>query len=252
MADVKKVIAWAVEAGELAAGMRPTAAASTKADGSLVTDADQAVERLLRSRIRETYPDHHIVGEELGRRGNRGEREYCWAIDPIDGTVNYATGLPHWGVSIGLLRNNIPVLGVVYLPELRETYWAVERKGAYCGDRRCRVTGSGRSPDEILFVVPSEVKKFSFQFPQKVRSFGCLSAHLCYVAEGRCAGLLLEGWNVWDVAAGLCIAVEAGAKVTDLNGVPRISLDGFWGAPFLVCSPAYHSELMRGIRLLSP
>ncbi|NCO36408.1 MAG: hypothetical protein AUJ92_09440 [Armatimonadetes bacterium CG2_30_59_28] len=248
MIDVKQAVDWAVEAGELAMAQRGKVAVSTKLDGSLVTEADKAVEALLRSRIRDACPDHHIVGEEMGRRGNKGTAEYCWAIDPIDGTVNYASGLPHWGVSAGLLRNNIPVLGVVHLPEIRETYWAVERRGAHFNGKRCKVTANRRSHDEEIFIVPSYISEYSFSFPQKVRSFGSTAAHLCYVARGTCVGALLEGWSIWDVAAGLCILQESGAEVTDLHGIPRISLDGKAGGPLLACSPVYRRELIEGIR----
>lgn len=248
MVDVNDVICWVKEAGQIALAHAGRTAGSAKPDGTLVTDTDKSVESFLRKKIQSVCPRHDILGEELGQSRKKDEREFCWALDPIDGTVNFAMGLPFWGISVGLMKNNIPVLGVIYLPRLDEVYWAEERKGAHLNGARCRVASGVRSHDEALVIVPSCSQKFQYRFPHKIRSFGSAAAHLCYVARGLCIGALLEGWNVWDVAAGLCILREAGAIVTDLNGVPVISLKGSVGMPLLVASPVYHSDLLSGIK----
>lgn len=247
MFEVKEVISWVEEAGQIALAHAGSAGGSTKPDGTLITEADRQIESFLRKKIQCVCPQHDILGEELGQSRSKGEHEYCWVLDPIDGTVNFAMGLPFWGISVGLMKNNIPVLGVVYLPRLGELYWARERKGAHLNGTRCRVTSKVRSQDEELVIIPSRCQKFEYRFPHKIRSFGSAAAHLCYVARGLCIGAVLEGWNVWDVAAGLCILREAGATVTDLNGVPVISLEGPAGMPLLVSSPVYHCDLLSGI-----
>ncbi len=235
----------------MALQLREKASRTIKKDGTVVTEADGAIEKFLRSKIQPACPDHAILGEEMGALRKKETSEYRWALDPIDGTVNYALGFPFWGVSVGLLKNDIPVMGVVCLPELKELYWAEERKGAHFNGKRCRVAKSTAPRDEEIVIVPSHINKFDYSFPYKVRCFGSAAAHLCYVARGLCVGALLEGWNEWDVAAGLCVLQEAGAEVTDLNGIPVISLGGRTGMPLLVSSPTYYQELLSGIRYRS-
>lgn len=247
MHELKQVISWAEEAGSIAMDYYGKTTGTLKSDGTLVTEADGAVEKLLRKRIQEACPDHEVLGEEMGPSKGKVRSEYRWALDPIDGTVNFARGFSFWGISVGLCKNEIPVLGVVHFPILKETFWAEERKGAYLNGKRCRVSRGKESQDEELFIIPSYSSKFDFRFRFKVRSFGSAAAHLCYVARGACLGALLEGWKIWDVAAGLCILHEAGAQVTDLDGIPVISLGGQSGFPLLATAPSYHADALHGI-----
>ncbi|MDP6736676.1 MAG: inositol monophosphatase family protein, partial [Nitrospinaceae bacterium] len=114
----------------------------TKPDQSPVTIADRKVEEILRKKIAKAFPDHGIIGEEFGEDG--AGSEWVWTIDPIDGTRSFIRGLPMFASLIALLHKGEPVLGIISLPALGETAWAVQGHGAYCGNRKLNVSSHGR------------------------------------------------------------------------------------------------------------
>jgi len=194
---------------------------------NLVTEADHASEKAIMDTIQEEFPDHFILSEEAGEMPTGSE--YKWIIDPIDGTVNYAHGIPICCVSIGIEQNGSMVMGAVFSPFLKEFYFAEKGAGATLnGDviavstetdvnKACLVTGF---PYTYLDVTNGPLEVFS-RFIRRgvpVRRLGSAAMDLCWVAAGRFDGFYEHKLQAWDSAAGFLIVEEAGGKVTDFKG----------------------------------
>ncbi|GGG10780.1 inositol monophosphatase family protein [Paenibacillus abyssi] len=201
----------------------------------LVTEVDKASERLIMSRIAEAYPDHWILSEESNGQENsyaafqsRGSG-YGWIIDPIDGTTNFIHGLPHFAVSIGIVKDKEPLIGVVYNPLTRELFSALKGHGAYLNGRAIEVSEEKTVAEALLATgfYAGDWREASPVLPQvdlmvgrcrNLRMIGAASLDLCWVAAGRLTGYWHRGLHPWDAAAGLVIVREAGGTVTDGQG----------------------------------
>ncbi|MCX6395905.1 MAG: inositol monophosphatase family protein [Propionibacteriales bacterium] len=218
------------EAGDLVRSARVDGVqiAETKSSGTdIVTAADRASEALITRRIRAARPDDGILGEEgADAEGSSGVR---WVVDPIDGTVNYAHGLPAYAVSIGIEVGGEPAVGVVLNPATGVEYTAVRGGGARRNGEPIRaaapvplesaLVGTGFSYERDLRI--SQTRTFAELLPRiaDVRRFGSCALDLCAVAEGSLDGYVEEGiGGAWDYAAGVVIATEAGARVEVLTG----------------------------------
>jgi myo-inositol-1(or 4)-monophosphatase len=226
--DMQEVCSWARIGGAIARLSFNHVAARRKADQSLVTEADEQIERALVERTAMRYLDHGIIGEEGTR--HHIDREFVWAVDPLDGTSAFVAGLPLWGISIGILRRGAPYAGVVYLPLLDDFYWAGPSSGAFLNDQPIHVAPPRPEQSDDWLAVPSNMhRRFTIDFCGKTRSLGCTSASLCYVARGSALGALLANSAIWDIAAGLAILQAAGGTVLTLSGQsfdPATMLDG--------------------------
>ena len=218
--DIDEVVAWVRDAAGIARRYFNQAEARRKADNSLVTQADVAIEGVLVERIAARYPQHGIIGEEQTNTGAGGE--FLWALDPLDGTASFVAGLPMWGVSLGLLRGGVPYLGVVYLPLLNDCYWTDLSGTAVLNGHAIHVAQPRAWESEDWLSVPSNShRRFTIDFVGKTRSLGCTAASLCYVARGGSAvGALITRAAIWDIAAGLAILRAAGGHATSLTGAP--------------------------------
>lgn len=197
-------------------------------DKDLVTDADRKVEQFIISELKKSYPDFDVLGEESGMSANKSE--YCWIIDPIDGTTSFAHGFPQWSVSIGLHRNGEPLLGVVYAPVFDELYYAEAGRGAYCNGVRLTVSKRDKLIDSIatfgIFCVRAgwteeENMKFASRLaPQlcDIRKCGSAALDFCYIARGIGDAYWELSLMPYDFAAGMLIVTEAGGRVSDLYG----------------------------------
>ncbi|HTE07136.1 MAG TPA: inositol monophosphatase family protein [Flavitalea sp.] len=194
---------------------------------NLVTEADHAAEKAIIETIREQFPDHFILSEEMGEI--RSESEYKWIIDPIDGTVNYAHGIPLCCVSIGLEHKGKMILGAVYNPLLNEFYIAERGKGATLNGDLIRVSTKEKVMDACLVTGfpytyldnPNGPLQVFDRFIRKgvpVRRLGSAAMDLCWVAAGRFDGFYEHKLQAWDSAAGFLMVEEAGGRVTDLTG----------------------------------
>jgi myo-inositol-1(or 4)-monophosphatase len=193
----------------------------------LVTEADRAAEDLIASRLREACPDHELLCEE-GSVGAAAPSSFRWVVDPLDGTTNFAHGLPTFAVSIALEESGAPVIGVVYDPMRNEMFVAERGRGATLNGVPLRVS---RTETLIASVL---VTGFSYDFTrraqqadiwrdfltrvQAIRQTGSAALNLCYIAAGRLDGYWERGIQPWDVAAGALMVMEAGGAVTDLRG----------------------------------
>ena len=202
----------------------------------LVTDADRASEALVAVRIRETFPDHRLIGEE-GARGAEGSDEpveaaeempFGWLVDPLDGTTNFAHGYPHFAVSIALEREGQVVLGVVHDPMRDELFVAERGGGATLNGAPLRVTSEDQLirsllatgfPYDLTRRAESETLWDAFNGQvQGVRRDGSAALNLAYVAAGRLDGFWERPLQPWDLAAGSLLVEEAGGRVSGYTG----------------------------------
>lgn len=196
-----------------------------KADQSLVTSIDKMSEKLITERILDAFPSHSIIGEESGATQPHGE--FTWVIDPIDGTHNYIRGMVNFGISIGVLRKDEFVAGVIFLPVEDSIYIAEKGAGAYKNSERLRVSEYKDLSDCTLLFDSG----FKYGYNEKidvfrgiaplmfnVRMFGASVRNLTYIADGIGDVLLEFDDKLWDYSAGITIVSEAGGKVTDFQG----------------------------------
>jgi myo-inositol-1(or 4)-monophosphatase len=193
----------------------------------LVTEADLASETKIIETIRSRYPDHAILAEESGRSG--GESNIRWVIDPLDGTTNYAHGMPIFGISIAVEANGDGLVGVVLDPMGGELFTALKAHGAELNDHPIQVSTTQVISDSLLITgFPYEwgdqqtaiIDRFArcALAARGVRRLGAAALDLCHVATGRADAYWEGQLKPWDAAAGALIAREAGATVTDFGG----------------------------------
>ncbi len=195
-------------------------------DANLVTEIDKKSEATIIEYIKKNFSGHGIIAEESG--SENAESEYTWVIDPLDGTTNFAHGLPIFSVSIGVIKDKEPVYGVVY-DVMRDALYAAEKgSGAFLNDKKISVnTNSNLSTSVLVTGFPYSIKenpdnaieKFSaFLLKSRaVRRLGSAAIDMCYVAQGVFDGFWEVSLNSWDICAGTLLVQEAGGLVTDFN-----------------------------------
>ncbi|HKS94806.1 MAG TPA: inositol monophosphatase family protein [Terriglobia bacterium] len=197
-----------------------------KRRSDIVTETDRRSEALIVERLRGRFPKHAIVAEEGS--GQQTDSDYCWYVDPLDGTTNFAHGFPVYCVSLGLTYQDEIVAGVVYDPTREELFAAERGAGAYLNHKRIHVSKVANLDESLLatgfppFASNNEVNmglyaRFS-QLSHGIRRAGSAALDLCSVAAGRFEGFWELKLNPWDKAAGALMVEEAGGRVTDLNG----------------------------------
>lgn len=221
-----------------------------KGDYDLVTEADRASERLVVERLRSYFPSHNIVAEEGG--GFQSSSEYCWYVDPLDGTTNFAHSFPVYNVTIALEHAGEVISGVIFDPTRQELFSGERGGGAYLNNRRIRVSNTDRLEESLVATgFPSRKRHhdinvhFYYQLAMVshgVRRAGAAALDLAYVACGRLDGFWEFGLNPWDVAAGLLLVSEAGGRFSDMHGGPA-SLRG----PHVVVNNGLIHEAMLGL-----
>jgi myo-inositol-1(or 4)-monophosphatase len=199
----------------------------------LVTEVDVAIERAFRAMIAERFPDHHILAEELGGNATVPAGP-CWVFDPIDGTTNYAHGLPIFCASLALEIDGVAQVGAVYDPNRRELFTAERGGGAFLNGRPLTVSSAPTLVDALLvtgfpYDVHQRLEEIVGLFREfigrarAVRRLGSAAIDLCWVAAGRMDGFWERDLKPWDIAAGGLIASEAGGRVTNFAGAPFTS-----------------------------
>lgn len=197
-----------------------TESVTVKTDKSdIVTEADFKADNIITTVIENQFPDHGIRSEESEEQF--GTSEYTWLIDPLDGTGNFAHGNPNYSISIALLENEEPVMGVVYAPETDEMFSAITDEGATLNGSPISVTDRG-SLDECMLLSGYDPNgtflSHCYQETRGVRSLGSAALNLCFLAKGSADATWEFDTYPWDVAAGVVIAREAGAEITNANG----------------------------------
>jgi myo-inositol-1(or 4)-monophosphatase len=193
-----------------------------KSEKDVVTEVDHLSETAILDAIGSAFPDDGVVAEESG--ATAGQTSRSWVIDPLDGTVNYANGIPFFAVSIGLVEGGVPVLGVVLDPLRAELFSAVRGRGAFLDGQRIRNPGKDRLSDTVVHLgLPRSgfaTRYTRFRRAVRItRSMGSATLSLAYVANGRFdAYVQWQGLSPWDVCAAGVIAIEGGAVVTAPSG----------------------------------
>ncbi|MDP2642234.1 MAG: inositol monophosphatase family protein [Candidatus Peregrinibacteria bacterium] len=236
---------------------------SKKSKYDLVTNADKASEKFIMEQIKKHYPDHEILSEEDFFKNKKiPNAEYVWIIDPLDGTTNFAHGLPIFSISIALVHtkkikssknfeymHGEIIVGVVHAPKMYETFYAAKDKGAYLNGKRIR-TSAVKNLENALMVTGFPVSHKKVNVPhfikmlprcQALRRLGSAALDLCYIACGRFDSYWEFRLKAWDIAAGSLIVEEAGGVVTDTNGK---TLDLF-GQDILATNGFLHKEVVK-------
>jgi myo-inositol-1(or 4)-monophosphatase len=215
----------------------------------LVTEMDVAAEKLILSAIASTYPDHAVLAEESGE-SQPASSGYKWVVDPLDGTTNYAHGLPIYCVSIGLEQDGEPLLGVIYAPSLGELFSAERGKGATFNDRPMRVSTTKEVSKGLLvtgFPYDVQVKSTNLAHfgsfiheAQAVRRLGSAAIDMAWTAAGRFDGFWEPRLAAWDMCAGSVLVTEAGGRVTRYDGSPF----SIYGREVLATNGHLHEPMM--------
>lgn len=251
--DTGVVLGWMQEASTIARGFFKEVVGELKQDRTWVTEADREIERYLVGQVKAAFPGHAILGEESGRHA--GSAEYLWAIDPIDGTQSFMQGLPGWSISLGLIHKGQPALGFVAIPTTDDYYWVDPEGVARCNGKPISVRQSATiDKSDWVALTSRSHQSFTITFPGKVRGFGSIATHLCYVARDAAIATLLGGegrGGLWDIAAGVAILRAAGGDVFTFDGAPLQAADlagsDFVEPHLIACAPAVVAELLRTI-----
>lgn len=215
----------------------------------IVTEADRGSEALITERLRRQFPSHSIVAEEGG--SHQSTSDYCWYVDPLDGTTNFAHGFPVYCVSLGLALRNEPICGVIYDPTKQDLYTAERGGGSFCNGARMSVSGiEGLSESLLATGFPPTSHdhdlnlRFFFRFTHLshgVRRAGSAALDLCSVALGRFEGFWELQLNPWDKAAGVLMVTEAGGRITNLLGEPFKLLEN----PIFASNGLVHEAMLQ-------
>jgi myo-inositol-1(or 4)-monophosphatase len=220
-----------------------------------VTEVDLAIECAFRELVAQRYPDHDVLGEEFGAPGTeRPAARHCWILDPIDGTTNFAHGLPIFCASLALEVDGEVTLAAVYDPTRDELFTAERGRGAWLNGERLAVSGTNRLIDSLLvtgfpYTVHEEAEEMLGLFgafiseSRAVRRLGSAALDLCYVAAGRMEGFWERGLGPWDIAAAALLVEEAGGRVSDLDGRPFVLRTG----RLLASNGRVHDEMLATI-----
>jgi myo-inositol-1(or 4)-monophosphatase len=201
---------------------------SQKGPADFVSTADLQAERTLRQELKKARPEFGLLMEE-GTAEPGTDGRHRWIVDPLDGTLNFLHGLPHFAISIGLERDGEMVAGIVYDPVKDEMFWGERGAGAYLNDRRLRVSARRDLGQAVIATGipnrgrpehPAYLAMLSAAMAETagIRRFGAAALDLAYVAAGRYDGYFENGLSPWDIAAGILLVREAGGYVSEIGG----------------------------------
>ncbi|MBO8143459.1 MAG: NUDIX domain-containing protein [Thermodesulfobacterium sp.] len=233
----------------------------------LVTTADIKSEELIKKGLKEITPDIPIIGEESFSEKEKLEGVYFWVVDPLDGTTNFAHRLPWFAISVALLKEKEPILGIIYNPIVEEFFYAIKGKGAYLNEKPIKVSQKDKLIDSLLctgFPVSKILDSPDLFIPlfkefmtksQGVRRFGSAALDLAYVACGRYEGFWESYLKPWDTSAGILLVREAGGEVTDYFGNPYhpflntiVASNGKIHSQMIELTSKYHPDYFKPYR----
>jgi len=254
--ELNSIIDWSKKAGQIIKnGFGQEHQIELKSEIDLVTEIDKQSEAYLIAEIRKRFPEHTVVGEESGTL-NGHHSESTWYIDPLDGTSNYAHGVPIFSVSIAYAYRGKVQMGVVYDPMQNECFYAERGQGAYRNGQKLQVSAANSLIRSMLVTgFPYDVhttrennldyfRNFLLK-AQAVRRLGSAALDMCYVAAGRLDGYWELSLKAWDIAAGVLMVEESGGIVTKLDGTPFSLTPPY---DIVVANPNIHSLMMDVVK----
>jgi len=185
---------------------------SKKGPTDFVTNSDLKAEKIIIEELKKAKPNYSIISEENGIESNK-DKTNTWIIDPIDGTVNFLHGIPHFAISIALRSKEEIVSGIIFDPIKNEIFYAEKNNGAFYNNHRIRVSKKNQIND-CLFVTGGKIKD---ELDLPYRKSGCAALDMAYVASGRYDGYFQDNLNLWDIAAGIILVKEAGGIVNNID-----------------------------------
>ena len=185
---------------------------SKKGPNDFVTNSDLKAEKIIIEELKKAKPNYSIISEENGVENNK-DKKNTWIIDPIDGTINFLHGIPHFAISIALKSNEEIISGIVFDPIKNEMFYAEKNNGSYFNNQRIRVSKKNKIND-CLFVTGGKINNIP---ALPYRKSGCAALDMAYVASGRYDGYFQENLNLWDIAAGIILIKEAGGVLNDID-----------------------------------
>lgn len=229
-----------------------------------VTDVDTSSEALIKSSLHALFPDHDFAGEESGmdedemkhRLTHMSENDYCWVVDPLDGTINFIHGLGCYAVSIALVHHNEIISGAIYIPTLDEMFCAQKGAGVWHNGQPIKVSKCNQLKNALVsFGVPATNMKYRHEMANKfpalamdsfnIRILGSAAASIAYIASGKLDAYVELGHHPWDVAAGMLMVEEAGGQLSNHKGEALTLAD-----PYMVASNgALHSSILESIKM---
>jgi myo-inositol-1(or 4)-monophosphatase len=191
-----------------------------KFDQGMVIQADIQLGELFQKNLQERFPHHQVFKfDQLNENYSHDERRYLWIFDPIEGVANFQAGIPIWGMSLALLDNFWPILGVFFMPATGDLFHAMAGDDAFWGAKKIQISAKDNISDEsLLFTFSRFHQYYRSTFPGKIRNFGCTSAHICYVAMGRADGVIVANESFQGLAAARVIVEAAGGKFCKIDG----------------------------------
>jgi len=227
---------------------------SLKGPANFVTAADRRTEEILREELERARPGYGFLGEEGGAREG-SDKTHRWIVDPLDGTMNFLHGIPHFAISIGLEREGTIIAGVVYNPANDELFTAERGKGAFLNDQRLRVAARKRLADAVVACALPHPSRGDVELTRRehvavqdkvagLRRFGAAALDLAWVAAGRLDAYWERDLSPWDMAAGIALVREAGGFVTDLDNRDAMLTSGSVAAG----NDAIHRELLTALK----
>ena len=210
---------------------------SKKGPNDFVTNSDIKTEQIIIDELKKAKPNYSILSEEKGIENNKDENN-TWIIDPIDGTINYLHGIPHFAISIALKSYDQIIAGLIYDPIKDEMFYAEKNNGAYFNNQRIKVSKKNKIED-CLFVAGS---KINYDNELLIRNSGCAALDMAYVASGRYDGYFQKNINLWDIAAGIIIVEEAGGILNEIN------LSNINGLKIIASNNNINNELIQKLK----
>ena len=225
-----------------------------KFDEELVTKAEWHLRQQFERQVQEQFPRHQLFDGNLNQDAYaHDETRYLWVFDPLDGVSNFLAGIPIWGMSLALLDNFWPILGVFYMPATGDTFHARADDKAYWGDQPIRISHQNSINDESLLLIYSRFhRNHHTSFPGKIRNLGCTGAHICYVSMGRAEAAFVKDESYQDLAAAQVILKAAGGNLYRTDGsilAGNAYIDGNSQAEHLLAAgPPVDEQVLQYIR----
>jgi len=238
------------------------ASMARKADSSTVTSTDREIQQALVQRIRESYPNHAIIAEEEQEEGSdnlaapsRTEARFCWVLDPLDGTRNYAAGIPCYSISLAVLDRGNPVAAIIAEPNVNHLYAAAHPSGGTLNEAPLRARDPDPNYAALVGFTSNRDSKSVAVFTQWIRArgivlrnFGSTALQLALVASGALNASFSRKCKIWDIAAGALLVRQAGGVLSTADGQPLLpfdlSLDPDVNLPILAAAPQTHRRLL--------